>query len=103
MATYNNRMFANEDVEIDGHTFQLCSFSNCRLIFRGGDLPSLIGNRIDPDCSWTIRDAASRTVKLFQLIYANGGHGIADAIHQQITGSGQQPSPRTRSSTVTIQ
>jgi hypothetical protein len=103
MAVHNRTSFANQDVELDGNTFEACSFTNCRLVYRGGQPPTLIHSLVDPHCVWTMKDEAANTMKLLQSLHAHGHSQVVQNVFDKITGRSSQPTPGHASSTVTIQ
>jgi len=40
MAIYENETFTNKNIVVDGNRYNACVFSNCALIFKGGELPT---------------------------------------------------------------
>jgi hypothetical protein len=74
MATYKDQQFSGEPVEMDGSTFEGCTFTKCNLIYRGSTPPGLSGCRFE-DCAWEFDDAAGRTIAFLRGLY----HGMGDA------------------------
>ena len=71
MPTYRNERFSNQDVRVDGNRYEACSFSECRLIYGGGDKPAFNG------CSFRqtnlqLDGAANRTAQYLQGLYGLG-------------------------------
>ena len=58
---------ADKDIETDGGSFAGATLKRCRLIYRGGRLPSIGGLTVD-DCSWDFRDAALNTMHMLAII-----------------------------------
>lgn len=54
-----DRTFRNEDVELDGNEYTNCSFSRCRMIFRGTAVPGFHSCGFD-ELLWKFEDAAAR-------------------------------------------
>jgi hypothetical protein len=74
MATYKDQQFSAEPIELDGNLFERCTFSRCRLVYRGSVPPGMTGCRFD-DCTWEFDDAAGRTVAFLRALY----HGMGEA------------------------
>ncbi len=64
--------FRNATVHVDGHRYHGCRFEQCRLVYSGGDLPSLIDCEFDR-CRWTLNGAAERTLRLMKAMVERGG------------------------------
>ena len=64
---------------IDGKQYLKCKFSNCQLVYRGGQLPSMNGCHFH-NCRWQFEDAADRTLVFMRLLYHGMGKHGADMI-----------------------
>ena len=64
-------------VELDGHTFQNCTFDRCTLVYRGNDLPNLTNNSLN-ECLFRFDDAAIRTIVFLQQLYTGGMEKIVE-------------------------
>ncbi len=42
---------------IDGNQYERCKFIRCKIVYRGGELPSLASCNFS-DCTWTFEEAA---------------------------------------------
>ena len=77
--------FEDSDVELDGNVFERCTFLRCRMIYRGGDFPSLTNNNFDAS-SLFLDDAAARTITFLGKLYHGGARpwvdGILNVIYQ---------------------
>lgn len=68
--------FEGETVELDGGEFVGCTFEECELVYRGGELPRRVEENTFRDCRWRFEDAAGRTVRFMSALYRGlGGHG----------------------------
>ena len=67
MADFLGRDWDNETIEIDGNRYSQCTFKNCKLVYRGGDIPVFEGCKLD-FCSWHWEDAAIRTIEFLRGI-----------------------------------
>ncbi|MEM7348552.1 MAG: hypothetical protein AAF485_30360 [Chloroflexota bacterium] len=89
MAIFTNQQYSNEDIVIDGNTYNGCSFSDCRLIYKGGDSPNF------NDCTVRKSDlqlegSAANTTEYLQSLYQVGLRGGVDRILDGIN-SGNLP------------
>jgi hypothetical protein len=87
-ARYVNQCFEGRDVELDGGHFERCVFRNCKLLYRGGTLPNLIGNDVS-GCNFKLEGAAKQTILFCRMLGAMGLHHIVDALTQEM----RQPLP----------
>lgn len=85
MALYINKIFSGEDVELDGHTFQGCTFQNCNLIYRGGQPPSLVNNSFN-DFRFTFLDSALFTLLFMSALYKAGFDANIERTFDNIRG-----------------
>jgi hypothetical protein len=72
MATHNGQTFTGTTEVLDGNVYDGCVFTNCVLVYRGGDLPQMTHTRADA-CQWRLEDAAGRTVLLLKGLAQAGG------------------------------
>lgn len=71
MATFQNQSFINESVELDGNRYEACVFNNCRLIYRGGELPNFIRCEFE-GVNIQLEDGAYRTLDYLTALYGGG-------------------------------
>lgn len=72
---YKNHTFENSTEVIDGNEYESCEFRNCRIVYRGGELPLMrYCNFIAPQ--FFMEDAAQRTMLLLQNVYHAGDWGM---------------------------
>ena len=74
MPTHDSEDFTSRVIELDGNEYANCTFTNCRLVYRGGPVPGLVTCRFDR-CAWEFQDAAARTVEFLRGLY----HGMSAA------------------------
>ena len=79
-------IFNHETVALDGEAFADCDFRDCRLVYRGGDLPIFEHCRFD-GCEWRMDDAAARTMAQLKLIWSQGGKAQVQALIKETTGA----------------
>jgi hypothetical protein len=68
MPTHDSEDFSGRLVELDGNAYHNCTFTTCRLRYRGGGVPTLQTCRFDR-CSWEFEDAAGRTLEFLRGLY----------------------------------
>lgn len=81
-------LYNHETVPLDGETFEDCEFRSCRLVFSGGEPPSLVNCKYD-DCEWKFDGAAAHTLAHLKLVWNAGGKAPVQAMIKEITGGGR--------------
>lgn len=71
MPTYRNERFSNQRVAVDGNRYEGCSFSDCRLVYAGGEMPTFSGCTFR-QTNILLDDAADRTAQYLQSLYGLG-------------------------------
>ena len=84
----NGESFNHQTVELDGETFENCSFAACRLVYAGGELPHFEGCRFD-DCDWRFEEGAGRTLAYLKLMWGAGAKPSVQAMIKEITVVGR--------------
>jgi hypothetical protein len=65
----------NDSIEVlDGNVYDRCVFNRCRIVYSGGALPMLNSCQFN-DCTWTLGEAAERTLIFLRLLYHGMGPG----------------------------
>ncbi len=72
MATFTREMFKDRTEVLDGNVYDHCTFTNCVLIYRGGDLPQMTQTQVDA-CQWRLEDPAGRTLALLRGLAQSRG------------------------------
>jgi hypothetical protein len=72
MATHNGQTFTGTTEVLDGNVYDHCTFTNCVLVYRGGDLPQMTHTRAT-GCQWRLEEAAGRTLTLLKGLAQSGG------------------------------
>jgi hypothetical protein len=83
---FKDHRFADAQEVVDGNQYFDCTFDNCKIIYRGGAVPS-IGNCAFNGCTWHFEEAAVRTLVFLRLIYngmGEGGHTLVESAINQI-------------------
>ncbi|MFN0198296.1 MAG: HNH endonuclease [Planctomycetaceae bacterium] len=67
--------FKKQSIVVDGKKFTNCTFEQCRLVYKGGELPAFSGCNL-PSCHWVFDESAANTIRMLHYIYHgfNGGH-----------------------------
>jgi hypothetical protein len=94
MKDMKDLLITDENVEVDGKTFQNCHFIESRIIFKGGKVPEFT-DCIFERCQWVFDGAAENTIQYFAALYTGLGlggqeiiEGIFDSIRQGGVGHG---------------
>ncbi len=77
---------------IDGNQYNECHFQNCRMIYRGGELPRISGCHFE-NCQWQFEDAAERTLIFMRQLYHGMGSGGAQLVEATLAQLRQPLSP----------
>jgi hypothetical protein len=74
MADYLGRDFVNATEVLDGNTYTQCTFTDCNIVYRGGEIPIIAGCRLER-CRWIWEESALRTIQFLKGIYSGMGQG----------------------------
>jgi hypothetical protein len=74
MADYLGHDFKETTELVDGNTYDQCKFDNCKLVYRGGVIPTFSRCHLER-CTWVWEDSAERTINYLRGIYS--GMGVA--------------------------
>lgn len=78
---YVDRVFTDDIVLLDGHSFVRCHFKRCSLVFAGGRPPDFGESVISEDCEWRFSAPAGRTIEFInRLKHAELGGEMIDAL-----------------------
>lgn len=72
MTAFQNQRFADETVELNGHSFIACTFQRCYLRYSGDGEPSLAGCTFI-DTTWLWEGAALSTIRTLRAMYHSLG------------------------------
>lgn len=83
MAKFENEIYNNETLEVDGNRYERCTFNSCRLVYQGGDLPVFVG------CTFVktglqLQDSAAQTVKYLNNLYKAGQSATVERVLEGI-------------------
>ena len=90
MALHRGEWVKNQAVETDGEVFDRCTFIDCKLVYRGGELPDISACEFG-GCSWVLMDAAIRTLAFMRFLKAAGGGDFVDSWIAIIRGGADLP------------
>ena len=79
--------FREERVELDGNSYDRCTFTKCDLVFSGKSLPNLTNNAI-AECRWKFEGSAEITIQFMRSLY----HGVAAELIEATFRQIRQPS-----------
>ena len=83
MALIKDRHLASEKIELDGNSYEGCSFTRCHMIYNGGDLPTL-SECVVTECSWSLGESAMRTIDFLRFMYAGGNQAVVEGFIKHI-------------------
>jgi hypothetical protein len=75
----SGKSFSNASETIDGNIYTDCRFDNCKLVYRGGEMPRISGCHFE-NCQWQFEDAAERTLVFLRQLYHGMGPGGAQLV-----------------------
>jgi hypothetical protein len=87
------KTFSAASEVIDGNQYNECRFDNCKLIYRGGELPRISGCHFE-NCQWQFEEAAERTLVFMRQLYHGMGAGGAQLVEATLAQL-RQPLPGT--------
>jgi len=83
------KTFSGGSENLDGKNYQRCTFTDCTLMFSGGQLPVMEACKFDR-CRWQFNDAAKRTLDFLGCLCSMGDpvtrQGI-EAMFQKMLGT----------------
>jgi hypothetical protein len=85
MEQVHNMQFADQEINIDGKIYINCSFTNCRLVYGGGDLPGFQSCRLI-NSVFGFSESASRTVTFLSQAWHGGFDQMIESIFMEIRG-----------------
>ena len=90
---FNDQRFTGSQEVVDGNQYSGCNFDNCKIIYRGGVLPSMTNCGFNA-CTWHFEEGAERTLIFLRLIYhgmGEGGQTLVESAIKQIRQPGERP------------
>jgi hypothetical protein len=72
MADYLGQEFKSTTLVVDGCSYDQCNFDNCKIVYRGGVIPTFSRCKL-VQCTWIWEDAALRTIGFLRGIYSGMG------------------------------
>jgi hypothetical protein len=91
MSRFQDQKYNGETVVIDGMEFVQCEFVNCRLIYRGGEVPKLQSCHF-AQCQWQLEEAARNTIMFLRGIY-HSGPGGRELVEETLKNIRVRPGP----------
>jgi hypothetical protein len=85
MEQVHNMQFADQEINIDGKLYINCSFTDCRLIYGGGDLPAFQSCRLISSV-FGFSESALRTVSFLSEAWHGGFDQIIETLFMEIRG-----------------
>lgn len=68
----SKQLIKNQQVILDGAHYRNKKFENCKLIYSGGKVPSLINNEFN-ECEWVFENEARNTLQFLRQLASGGG------------------------------
>lgn len=85
MQTYTGRTLRGLTLALDGKRFVNCELVDCRLTFRGEQLPTFKGTRI-VDCQVLFQGPAAATLQMLSQLYRSGQGSLVESIFAHLKG-----------------
>lgn len=79
VATFQNEVFREQRVVVDGHRYESCAFIYCTLVYTGGELPAFVHCRFRKT-RIRLEDRAHNTTQYLSLLVKTGLSGAADRV-----------------------
>ena len=73
MAEHTNETFSDRRVDIDGNSFEACTFERCQIVYSGGEHSRMVKCSFKDDCTFHLDGPASRTLAYLQSVYHHMG------------------------------
>ncbi len=77
------KTFSKSNELLDGNSYSDCKFEDCRLFYRGGDVPAISGCHFQ-NCTWHFENAAQRTLIFLKLLYHGMGPNGAELVESAL-------------------
>lgn len=93
MAKHLGKTFTDQKVVLDGEAFERCTFTRCRLVYRGTGPAGLEGSTFDR-CGYEFHGPAANTIHFLRALYCTGPQGrklvaeVFDSIRQEPPSAG---------------
>lgn len=71
MAVFERERFADQEIVVDGNQYEACTFTNCVLVFEGGE-PPLFERCTFRTIKIELRGAAARTTNYLNALFTSG-------------------------------
>jgi hypothetical protein len=88
---FNDTIFEDTGVDLDGHSFVGCTFNRCRVMYSGGNFVDLKVNTFR-DCFWEFKGPAAHTLQFLRALYHGCGGG-RELVEQTMRQFGVPPEP----------
>jgi hypothetical protein len=95
MTEHKEERFDHKTVELDGQRFDSCWFTDCRMIYSGGEPPALSNNTF-VRCKWVLGGAALNTIGYLSVLRSNGVREIVDGMIDMILQLPERPESPTQ-------
>ncbi len=91
MADFENAKFTNEAVNLDGNTYESCTFTDCELII-GASAPFIFAENNVSGCRWTLTGAAAMNMNILTELYQQGPEmqQLVEQTFESVRGRGDE-------------
>jgi hypothetical protein len=79
VATFQNEVFREQRVVVDGHRYESCAFIYCTIVYTGGDLPAFVNCRFR-QTRIRLEDRAHNTTQYLNRLRKVGLDGAVDRV-----------------------
>src|ERR1039458_1925409 len=66
-----DEILSNRRIDLDGNTFERCTFVHCEFFFSARAPVQFIGPTLFTDCSWQFLESATFTLELLALLWSS--------------------------------
>jgi hypothetical protein len=80
---FEKREFVNKTFDLDGNEFSVCTFRNCKFVFRGLK-PTVLEDSFFLGCSFLFAGPAANTLNFMAQIYHRGGNRLVEEAFENI-------------------
>lgn len=72
---YENKVFEDQTIRLDGNEYIGCTFRRCELQFGASAPISLVNNSFGEQVTWSFTDAAAMTIQFMTGLYLGADQG----------------------------
>lgn len=91
--------YADQIVALDGKVFDGCDFQRCRMVYKGGQPPKIVGCNFS-DCLWEFEGAAAQTLTFLTGLYHGGFSAVVESTFENLRAN---PTPQKTAETQALE